>query len=184
MEWGTLLATAGVSAVVSALVSLWAVRMVTVRRAKAERADAARRAVRAEAEKLLRALARYRYTEGRPTPARGNTAEADDHAAVVRIRNAATDLPAWRRWLVDRRCRRVFGDYWTDLAIDYPSDLESGAGTFIAHLNERLRAKRADGRGNQSTPADSLIHRAYSELPGHPALDELRRELRHLAASR
>lgn len=42
-----MLASVGISALVSALVSLMAVRQVTVRRAKAQRTDAARRAVRA-----------------------------------------------------------------------------------------------------------------------------------------
>lgn len=180
-DWATLVAAAGVSAIVSAIVSLLAVRQVTVRRSRAERADAAMQRIRAIVEPLLDALSRYEYVRP-PEPRRiAERSHMDDHAAVVRIRHAAADLPLWRRALVDRRCRRVFGDYWTNLAIDYPNASSDEAGaSFSAWLAASVRGRQEDDPG----PVDGLIHRAYSEPAGRPVQNDLRRELRRLSAAR
>lgn len=171
-------ASAGVSAVVGAVVSLLAVSQTTVRQRRAERREAARLNLRQTVGALLDELARYQYQAGRPAPKRDDQhAHPEDHAAVVAIRAAAEDLPAWRRALIDRRSRRVFGAYWTDLARDYPSQLDGGSGSFTAQL-----AAHFHGRGGD--PLDSLIHRAYAHPPGHPTQTDLRRELRRLAAAR
>lgn len=175
-----MLASTGVSAVVGAVVSLLAVSQTTVRRARAERREAARLAVRERVAPLLAELARYEYLRP-PEPRRSaERSHMDDHAAVMSIRRAAADLPPWRRWLVDRRCRRVFGAYWTDLARDYPSAKSEGNESFSAWFAASVR----DRREGDPSPLDGLMQRAYSESPGHPMLRELRRELRRLAAAR
>lgn len=181
VDWSTLLASAGVSAVVGAVVSLLAVSQTTVRRAKAERADASRLAVRECVAPLLAELARYQYVGLERAKREAETSHMDDHAHVVAIRSAAADLPGWRRWLVDRRCRRVFGDYWTDLARDYPSVGRETGGTLTAWFAASVaESKRPPG----ARPVDGLMHRAYSQQSGHTLVDRLRRELRRLAAAR
>lgn len=81
--------------------------------------------------------------------------------------------------LVDRRCRRVFGAYWCDLARDYPSAVEKGGGSLTAWLASSMK----DHHGAED-PRSSLLHRAYATRPGSPVQNELRRELRRLAAAR
>jgi hypothetical protein len=183
MDSSQLVASAGISAVVSAVVSLLSVRAVTVQQARAAQAEAARRAVRQAVAPLLDELARYEYLTDRPEPKRtSERSHMDDHAAVVRIRSAAAELPAWRRALVDRRCRRVFGYYWTDLARDYPSaSNDPGAGSVGAWFASSVRGVHPTaGRG----PLDGLLHRAYCQPPGDALLKDLRRELHRLSAAR
>ncbi len=179
-DWGTVAASAGVSAVISAVVSLLTIHQVTVRRARAERADASRQAVRKAVEPLLRELARYQYF-GREEPKRtSEMSHMQDHTYLVQVRAAATDLSGFRRWLVDRRCRRTFGGYWTDLAIDLPTGAND-AGTFSAWLASGLKdGQLKTGEG----PLDGLVHRAYSLPPGHELQKKLRRNLKRLAACR
>ncbi len=181
VDWLTLIASAGVSPVVGAVVSLVAVSQVTVRRARAERREAARLAVAAVVKPLQLELARYTYAAGQRTSSKrdNEAAHMDDHRHVVAILGAAPDLPAWRRRLVDRRCRRVFGAYWCDLARDYPSAGETGGGSLTAWLASSMQ----DHHGAED-PRSSHLHRAYATPPGSPVQDELRRELRRLAAAR
>lgn len=76
---------AGVSAVVGAVVSLVAVSQVTVRRARAERREAARLAVAAAGKPLQLELARYTYAAGQRTSSKrdNEAAHMDDHQHVV-----------------------------------------------------------------------------------------------------
>jgi hypothetical protein len=75
----------------------------------------------------------------------------------------------------------VFGDYWTDLALDYPSSRTGGSESLTAWLASSLKDSDVKpGKG----PLDGLMQRAYSEPAGHPLQDKLRRELRRLQASR
>ena len=99
----------------------------------------------------------------------------DDHAVVARLLRAAEPLTWWRRRLVARRCRRIFGSYWTDLAIDYPSNgAVDETGSVAAWFAAAMKGQEPQG------PLDALMHRAYCELPPHKLLDGLCRELRLL----
>lgn len=183
MDWSTVLASAGVSAVVGAVASLLAVSQTTVRQQRAARRELARHILRQAVAPLLDELARYEYLRRDNAKARrsGEAADMEDHARVVAIRAAATDLLGWRRALVDRRCGLVFGEYWTNLARDYPTKAAAGPGSlgawFAAAVSDH---DRKPGAG----PRDGLMHRAYSRPPGDPLQAELRRELRRLAAAR
>lgn len=180
MDWSTVFLSAGVSAVVGAVVSLLTVSQTTVKRARAERREAARVALAARVAPLIDDLARYRFRRSRPKPLREpDLAEFDDHATVVGIRAAAADLPPWRRRLVDRRLRAVFGTTWTDLAIDYPTkpDANESRGAWLAVALENSETP-------DTVPDYGLLHRAYSARPGDPSQDELTRALRRLAAAR
>lgn len=184
MEWETLLVGAAVSAVVSAVVSLVAVHQVTVRRARAERADAALQTVKQLLEPLRVELERYRYLQP-PDPKRTRErSHMDDHGQVVRILRVASDLSPIRARLVERRCRRVFGDYWVDMAIDLPStgSGDTSSGSFSAWLAASI--KEPGGIPEGKGPVDGLLHRAYCEPAGNALQDDLRRELRALAKAR
>lgn len=182
MDWVTLLASASISAVIGTFFSLLTVSRVTVQRARAERREAARMAVAAEVKPLLIELARYEYQRGRDTTKREAEGPMylEDHSAVVRIRAAASDLSWPRRQLVDHRCRRVFGDYWVNLARDYPTEPRSDGDTVTSFFAASLR-KGEDLGGD---PREAMMHRAYSRPPGDKAQRTLRRELRRLAGAR
>lgn len=102
----------------------------------------------------------------------------DDHQHVVATLGAAADLPAWRRRLVDRRCRRVFGAYWCDLARDYPSAGETGGGSLTAWLASSMQDHHG-AEDPRTSPTSRLCDPARESVQ-----NELRRELRHLAAAR
>lgn len=182
MDVSTLLASAAVSAVVGTLVSVAAVSQVTVRRARAERADAARRAVVGIVSPLRVDIGKYR---ARMLPGLGRepqTAQMADYETVSRVLAAAADLPGWRRRLVLRRCRRVFGRYWTDLAELSPAD-PSSLGSIVAPVlvaeYQRLKAG-ADLSGR----TDGLMHRALCCPPEDGMVGDLARELAQLAGCR
>lgn len=183
MEWGTVLASAGVSAVVGAVVSLLAVSQVTVRQARAAEREDARRSIRELAETQVRLVMRYSFVEREGSRAMRDsddgTSHLDDHTTVAAILIAARGLSKMRRRLVERRCRRIFGRYWVDLALYYPSASANGEESFLVWLtaNTGIVPTKNDSW-------ESLIHRAYSKPPGAPEQRELGHELRRLAASR
>ncbi len=180
MEWPTVLLSAGISAVVGAVVSLLAVSQVTTRRARAERADASRRALAAVVGPLRSDLRKYQLGMNRGLQRGPATAQLDDHRLVSGILAASSDLPWWRRRLVERRCRRVFGDHWTDLARDWPYDPSSVGAALGPSLMAGIRAGK---NGQSAAPVAGLIHRAYTNAPGHVLLQQLDRQLRLLAAA-
>ena len=85
--------------------------------------------------------------------------------AVLRV---AEDLPLWRRALVRRRCRIIFGPEWSELAeeqIDFSADAMGDAG----HLLTRALFQQIDdgvrvlGSGRPKvTFSTGLIQRVYS----------------------
>lgn len=177
MDWSTLFASAGVSAVVGAVVSLMAASQLTVRSARAERREAARLAVAAAVEPLRVALARYQYLSPREAKRTNEQSHLDDHAKAVRVLRAAGELPWWRRRLVERRCRMVFGDYWTNLALDFPSASEDNSlGSWLAASVRDSIVKEGAG------PLDGLLHRTYCQQADGPLGPVLRKQLRRLAA--
>jgi hypothetical protein len=129
---------------------------------------------------LQRELARYQYL-GRPDAKRtAQQSHMEDHGHVVQIRAAAADLSLVRRWLVDRRLRKTIGEYWTNLAIDLPTDADHN-GSFSAWLAASLKdGEVRSGRG----PFDGLLHRSYMKPPGDVLQEQLRRNLKRLAACR
>ena len=118
-------------------------------------------------------LARYQYADSRKTAKRevDGPLPLDDLEQVIAIRSAASGLRAWRRLLIDRRLRRVYGDHWVDLCRDYPS-----ASSVSSWLAASLNQHRADGE-QTIDPAAALIHRTYWR-PQERGRDALARELR------
>lgn len=91
------------------------------------------------------------------------------------------DMGRVRGWLVRRRARRIFGAYWTDLAVASPYDDTSLGAALAPALKANYEAGKA-GRSGEATAG--LLHRALCEEPGHPLLTELDRELGRLQAAR
>lgn len=183
MDVPTILVSAGVSAVVGALVSLAAVSQVTIRRSRAERAEAARRAVRAMVGPLLLDVRRYRAEMSAGLQREQDTGQGEDYVTVSRLLTVAADLSCWRRTLVLRRSRRIFGRAWTDLAELSPADPSSPGSLFAPILQAQYRAARL-GAVTESRPPPGLLHRAFCQPPNGALLPRLDRELRRLAASR
>src|SRR5687768_8138741 len=151
MDWPTFVVSAGVSAVVS----WFTVRALTVRKARTELAEAARLSVKEVVQPLLSELGRYEYIRLPKAKRNGVLAALEDHTQVVQVRSAAEGLRWWRRALVKRRCRRVFGRYWVDLAEDFPT--KDSTLSFLAS------ALKDDQVRDGETPTDGLIHHAYSQ---------------------
>lgn len=175
----TLIASAGVSAVVGAVVSLLAISTVTTRRDRAERREAARVEVRDCVAEVENQLARYLYTGGTAPRTMDGPMLTEDLQHVIRIRRAAHELPNWRRAAIDFRLGRIFGRGWVLLARDYPSqypdDGEAALTTSMAGLFKGY---------NMPDPRHSMIHRIYATPVGGGDAKALRKELRRLARAR
>ena len=87
MDWSNAITTAGISAVVSVVVSLLSVATVTVRQERAKRREAARLKLEAAVAPLRDRLARHRYTAARETALRdaGGPAHLSDLEDLITI---------------------------------------------------------------------------------------------------
>lgn len=182
MDVSTALATAGISATVSALVSLTAVASVTVRQERAKRREAAREEIRAVVRPLQDYLARYVFTARNSAPPRelGGAMAMDDLADALRVIRASDPLPRWRRQLVERRVGRIYGEGVVRLIRDYPlSKGSSSDQAFSAWLTATLLAVELPDHPNQS-----LLHRTYSKPSSPTSGKPLSRELRRLSEAR
>lgn len=183
MQWSTLIASAGVSAVVGAVVSLFAVSQVAVRQARAIAREDARRSVRELADAQVRRAMRYAFAprdgDRAIRAADDGLSHLDDHSVVAAILVAARGLSAPRRWLVRRRCRAIFGNYWTELALLYPAASANGEESFLLWLTANAGAVPI---ANDS--CESLMHRAYSKPPGDSSQDQLRKQFARLSSCR
>lgn len=124
-----------VSLIGSLAVSYIGVRYFTGAKIRAERADIARRDMRAAVAPWLRS-ARTRANRRRVRPSRdARSRVVEDGLDALTVLRIARDLPLWRRALVRRRCRIIFGDYWSDLAerqVDMSADERDDANQLSA----------------------------------------------------
>lgn len=180
MTWENVVLSAGVSAFVGAVVSILAVSRLTVGRLRAERTESAKRELLAAVRPLQLDL--RRYEAGHKDMSRDpGVFHSDDLLLAARVLDAARDLPRPRRWLVIRRCRRIFGHDCTEIASLYESEnaaLEGSA--WIIPLFASRVAKGEPAR----TFLDGLWHRALSAGPKSALFRAVSRELAHLAAAR
>ena len=182
MEVSNALAAAGISAAVSAIISLAAVSSVTVRQERAKRRENAREALRATVQPLQNALSRYVFGVSRNKAPRefGGAMALDDLADAIRVTQAAEPLSRWRRRLVQRRLGRIYGKGIMTLIRDYP--ISPGAapeGAMTMWLTAALLQIELPDHPNQS-----LLHRTYSNLPSTGSGKALARELRLLREAR
>lgn len=175
MDIPTLLASAGISAIVGTIVSLLAVSQVTVGKMRAERAEESRRTIRAFVRKLSRDVAAYQAGEAAHLQRDTSPAHLQDAEDAATILAAAQDLRLWPRIVLRLRTRRIFGRQLTALAERYPSAEER---TFGAMLAPMLRKQLQKTPGSKPvTMLDGLIHRALSSAPNHWRVRQLRLEL-------
>lgn len=118
MDWTTILFTAGtvsvvVSGIVSGLVSWFAARHVAGRQERGRSAAQARVMVRDIVEAKLTLVRQYQAramgSAGRLEEDGKTTFHPVDVQFCARVLNATADLPGWRRKLVTRRLRKLFG---------------------------------------------------------------------------
>ncbi|GAA3941888.1 hypothetical protein [Microbacterium soli] len=170
----TLLTSVGGSLIVSYI----GVRYFTGAKIQAERSDAARRGLRAVVGPWLKSASSYVQRRKR-TPARelgvAHTQDAVDALTVLRL---AEDLPIWRRAFVRRRCRRVFGKEWVDIA-DRELLSAGEAPESSWQITGSALFANFDGDKPPVTFTDGLMHRAYATTDQQVA-KKLVRELRKL----
>ena len=179
MDWSTVLASAGVSTVVSAFVSLFFVRQTTVAQARAERAEASRLVLAGVVGKMMRDLAQDQGGMRQSLRREPGTAHMEDQNRAGEVLAAIDGLPGWRQQLVTRRVRKLFGAYWTEQAALFPRADDPSLGTSVAaHIVRSIKLERA---GENPDTSGHLYHRAYCQEPGHPLLTRLGRQLSRLA---
>jgi hypothetical protein len=170
------MASAGLSAVVAVVTAGAVVRV----KARAERELEARAAVRSAVRPLRQELAlwaRQGITDREP-----GQAAAADAEAISAIQTALPDLPAWRRRLVHRRLRRLFGSTWLWYLELFPCGPDNPMDTLIRAAAYEHRVGGPSGEGVLLT--GGMVHRTLSmQVFGGKPGQRLERELRRLSAA-
>lgn len=168
----TLLASAGISAVISAVVALLASSSTKVRQMRAERAELARLRVYEVTKRMRREL--RLYSDGMSHSSAREAKDgyhAADHKVCSEILAAAEGLGVLRRLLVEWRCRRIFGHFTYELSQDAPYNGSSPGHVIAPILVRQFNAtKDLDVTGY-------LLSRAYCTPPGHASQGRARRQL-------
>lgn len=175
MDVPTLLASAGISAIVGTLVSLLAVSQVTVGKMRAERAEEARLTIRAFLRQTIRDVAAYQAGDAenlQRDPAVAHIQDAEDAATVL---GAAQNLRWWPRQVLRWRTHRIYGREFSALAERYSSTEERTLRAMLAPMIKKQLQKSRSGR--QVTMLDGLLHRALSSRPESFLVKRLRVEL-------
>ncbi|HCS61031.1 MAG TPA: hypothetical protein DIW46_06480 [Microbacterium sp.] len=172
----------------SLIVSYIGVRYFTGAKIRAERSDTARRQLRAVVGPWLKSASSYAGRKKRTPMREIAVAHAQDGVDALTVLRIAEDLPVWRRALVRRRCRRVFGEKWTSFAIrELPSTgdaSESGWQITAMALFEDHDGVGVVGAGKPRVSFSSgLIQRAYASTTSQDAKN-LARELSKLRNAR
>lgn len=194
MSWEIVLTSAAISTVVSAVVTLLLAGRVAVRQRRAEAAEAGLVTLRGIVAPWRLELTQFGLGMANSLRRNISTSHAEDHGYATQVMSTAQELRRIRRWLVRRRCRRVFGAYWTTLAEQMPWDGEPDTYPLTAHLTNALAADswgahRLNALSSAwGAPAldvtTSLYQRAYTARPGDELQRKLARQLLLLAAGR
>lgn len=160
--------TVGTSVGGSLLVSYIGVRYFTAQRVRAEREVAALEAIEQAVLPLLREARSFAARPGKPSREVG-TAFMDDGISALQVLNAARHLPRWRRALVERRCRRVFGAAWVrhalpEVGMPTASSNDQSNRIFVRALFETHDGPGAHVLGTGRpvvTVSDGLMQRTY-----------------------
>ncbi|MFK3833771.1 hypothetical protein [Microbacterium sp. NPDC087868] len=168
----------------SLIVAYVGVRYFTGAKIRAERADVARRELRKAVAPWLRAARERAAGRGRNLQREVRTSDAEDGVRALAVLRIAEDLPAWRRRLIHRRCRVVFGAEWYELAqeqVDVETDALSDAGHILtrALFQHAEPGVRVLGVGQPKvTFSTGLMQRVYSSNVNADAsvlVDQLRK---------
>lgn len=152
----------------SLIVAYIGVRYFTGAKIRAERADVARRELRQTVAPWLRAARDRSVGRGRNLQRESRTADTQDGVDALAVLRIAQDLPVWRRLLVRRRCRLIFGDEWADLA-EEQVEMSTDAVADANHILTRALFQQLDdgvnvlGAGKSKVSfSTGLIQRVYS----------------------
>lgn len=174
--------TVGVSVASSLVVSYVGVRYFTGPRLRAERAHAARIAIRDVVSPMRRDLRGYR-AHIKSGLDRDGAAHADDGVTATRLLSLTHDLPRLRRWLVRRRLDTVFGSGWMRAAQLRDSTVPDEEHTMATHAMVLALFDERDGVKRRSY-IDGLLHRAFIAGPDSLEAKRLERELLLLSETR
>jgi hypothetical protein len=167
----TVLTSAGLSAVVA----VFTAGTVARRKDRADRDLAARRAVREAVRPVRQEVVRW-DRQGLSDRKPGLAVPADPEA-VSAVLDALPDLPAWRRPLMRRRLRRLFGALWIEHLEVFPYNRQT------TMLNAMLRQHRDEGpTGRARQLTDGQVHRTLAGAHSGLSARYLDRQLRRLAA--
>ncbi|MFS0851996.1 hypothetical protein [Microbacterium sp. 179-I 3D4 NHS] len=173
----------------SLVVSYIGVRYFTGEKIRAERADLARRELRKTVAPWLRSAQERASGRGRSLQREAQTSDAEDGVSALAVLRLAEDLPRWRRALVRRRCRIIFGSEWSALA-DEQIHISTDPKTDADRLVTRALFQYVDdgvhilGSGKpRVTFSSGLIQRVYSSNVNAEA-HLLVRQLRKLSRAR
>lgn len=168
----------------SLLVSWIGVRYFTGQRIRAEREVVALDAIESAVLPLLRDARSFASRPHKPRREPGVT-HVDDGVQALQVLDAARHLSWWRRALVERHCRRLFGDAWVRHAMPEvgSTDAEIAGRIFVRRLFETNDASGVDTWPSRPVVdrSDGLIQRTY-EGAADPA--QLVRELTRLSRGR
>ena len=167
----TVLASSGLSAVVA----VFTAGTVARRKDRADRDLTARRAVREAVRPVRQEVVRWER-QGSSDRKPGLAVPADPEA-VSAVLDALPDLPAWRRWLIRRRLRRLFGALWIEHLEVFPYNPQT---TMLSALLRQERDQGPTGRARQLT--DGQVHRTLAGTQWGLPAGHLDRQLRRLSA--
>lgn len=163
------------SAGLSAVVAVFTAGTVARRKERADRDLAARKAVREAVRPVRQEVARWgRQGHTRREP---DLADYTDPETVSAVLAAMPDLPAWRRRLMRRRLRRLFGALWVEHLEVFPYSPDT---TMISAMF--YQGHDAGPKGPARLLTDGEVHRTLAGTPWGLTAKDLDRELRRLAA--
>jgi hypothetical protein len=185
VDWPTIVASVIVSAVVGAGVSWYTARHVAGREEQGKSAVEARRAIRQivgpELTKVRQYQAHAAGSMGRDDD--GEAIHAGDLGLCARLLLASDGLPRWRRLLVRRRLRQLFGPNMVALCDVHGETAADPSAAIGLLLNRQLMGLQLpDARLPQ--PDRGQFDQALRCPPNSPRVSELIRSLERLARSR
>lgn len=153
------------------------------REARATRRVQARESIGAIGRSLRADLRTYRAGYAGGSRREAMITKMDDYVKASELLTLADDLGAIRRRLVTRRCRILYGKHWTSLAEISRADPSSLGSLVALPIAASVRATTGEGPSADDEGRGGLVHRAYSQPPGHALLDRLDRHLAMLGRS-
>ncbi|EHB53785.1 hypothetical protein MycrhDRAFT_4248 [Mycolicibacterium rhodesiae JS60] len=185
VDWATVatsIVTAGtVSALVGGAVSWFTARHVAGRQERGRSVVEARRRVR---ELVDPVLTRVRQYQARALASMGRDEEqglhADDVGLCARVINASADLPWWRRQLVMRRLRELFGRNTVELCGIHGREAENPQ-FIVSLLIQRQAMGLLHPEHQLPQPDRGFFDQALRCAPTSPEVSQLIRSLGRLS---
>jgi len=164
VDFGTVLASGGLSAVVSWLIATH----VATRQERGKDRHQALREIRKVVSPTLQIATEWDAgLRGHQPVRQDETEHADDYVLISRVRQSAEGrLPWWRRRLIRRRCRIVAGDAWTRLSDVMPAGAPGDEHGMSAVIRYAIKESGPPGARQRDRPG--LMRSAWRGLPERP----------------